>query len=138
MKRMIIKWQEFPIGPGDAKNELHVTLNKRGLLLIGARAYERFGRPENAVLLFDQVNSLIGVQASNRHAPNAYPLIRENKTNKGNFRIIRASRFCRHYAIRVGRTIAFVDPTIDPDGVLVLDLKQTRTIGKPKQPRDSL
>ena len=128
---MIIKWQAFPIGPGNHKEELHITLNPKGYLLIGARAFEKFGRPEQAILLFDQTNSLIGIQPTNRHAPNAYPLVKENKTKKGNYRIIRAHRFCRHYAIRVERTVAFVEPTVDPDGVLVLDLKNARIIGRP-------
>ena len=130
---MIIKWQAFPIGPGNHKEELHVTLNPKGSILIGARAFEKFGRPEQAVLLFDQTNSLIGIQPTNRHAPNAYPLIRQDKSRRGSYRVIRAHRFCRHYAIRVERTVAFVEPTVDPDGILVLDLKNTRTIGRPRR-----
>lgn len=124
---MIKQWEEFPVGPKDVSTEMHVTLSPKGEIVIGAAAFERFGRPDLAVLLFDKVNSLIGVVPASSRAKNAYPLVA--KTN-ARHRIIRANRFCRHYGIQVPRTVAFNKPEIDDEGVLVLDIKGTRVIGK--------
>jgi len=126
---MVRQWEEFPFGPNGADDHLHVTLSKKGEISIGAMAFEKLGSPEMAVLLFDKVNSVIGVLPTNRHAANAYPL----KSKPGaKYRMVRANRFCRHYGIRVDRTVAFVAPEIDPEGVLVLDLRATTGIGKPQ------
>ena len=121
------QWEEFPVGPGGDADHLHVTLGKKGEIVIGAVAFEKFGKPEAAVLLFDKVNSVIGLLPSHRRAENAYPLI--VKTN-GRHRVVRANRFCRHHGIRVERTIAFNKPEIDGEGILVLDLKATSGLGK--------
>ena|SRR5664279_4838288 len=125
---MVRQWEEFPIGPGSGDDDLHVTLSKKGEILIGANAFERLGKPDAAVLLFDKVNSTIGVLPADRKAGNAYPLLAKPK---GRHRIIRANKYCRHYGIRVDRTIAFNTPEIDDEGVLVLKLKTTTVIGKP-------
>ena len=58
----------------------------------------------------------------------AYPLL---KKSNGNHRVIRANRLIRHKNIQVTRTIAFTTAHID-DGILTLDMKETRTIGRVK------
>jgi hypothetical protein len=123
---MVRQWEEFPVGPGDGSGEMHVTLSRKGEILVGAAAFEKWGEPEAAVLLFDKINSVIGLMPSNSHASNAYPL----KTKaKARYRVVRAYRFCRHHGIKVDRTVAFNEPEID-EGVLVLNLKQTRVVGR--------
>ena len=92
------QWEEFLVGPGGAGSELHVTLSRKGEILVGANAFEKMGSPEAAVLLFDRVNSLIGLRPAHPKTPNSYPL--KAKTNCRH-RIARASRFCRHHRIRV-------------------------------------
>lgn len=123
----IKKWEEFQVGPKDVSGEMHVTLNAKGEIVIGAAAFERFGRPEVAVLLFDKEQELIGVLPASSRAKNAYPL----KGKKvGRHRTIRANRFCRHHGIRVAATMAFNKPEIDEEGVLVLDMNDARIVGK--------
>ncbi len=124
---MIKQWEEFTVGPRDLVSELHVTLNRKGEIMVGAAACERLGKPNVAVLLFDKLNSLIGVQPASSRAANGYPLV--TKTG-ARHRLIRANRFCRHYGIKVDRTVAFIKPEIDDDGVLVLSLRNTRVVGK--------
>lgn len=124
---MIKHWEEFAFGPRDPSRELHVTLNRKGEIVIGAAAVERFGRPGYATLLFDSGNSLIGLAPTGR-VGNAYPLV-EKKGAK--HRVVRAKRFCRHHGIEVSRTVAFHKPEIDEDGILVLNITKTRVIGKP-------
>lgn len=119
-------WEEFEEGP-ERVDDLRVTLDRKGTIMIGARAVERLGRPDFAVLLFDRLNSLIGVKPSNRHARNAYPLVHKMK---GRHRVVRANKFCRHYGIQFERTRAFVSARVDENGVLVLDLKETKAAGK--------
>ena len=124
---MIRQWEECPFGPNKNGEELRVTLSRKGEIMVGAAAFEKMGRPEMAVLLFDRMNSVIGVSPSNRHVKNGYPLIEKKGARH---RIVRANRFCRHYGIKVERTVAFEKPEIDHNGVLVLDLTATRNVGK--------
>jgi hypothetical protein len=123
---MNLHWEEFGQGP-DGPDDLRVTLDRKGSIMIGARAMERLGRPDWVVLMFDRLNSRIGVKASNKHAKNAYPTVHKMK---GRHRVVRASKLCRHYGIRFERTRAFIGAKIDDQGMLVLDLKETRGVGK--------
>jgi hypothetical protein len=122
---MIRQWEEFLVGPMDAAEELHVTLSRKGEILIGAKAFVRWGEPEAAVLLFDKINSVIGLRPSNEQASNAYPL---KAKAKARYRILRANRFCRKHGIKFERTVAFNEAQIEEDGVLVLGLKDTRPV----------
>ena len=124
---MIKHWAEFMVGPRDVSNEMHVTLNRKGEIMVGATAYERFGRPGRAVLLFDKVNSLIGMVPASTVAKNGYPMIAKKNARH---RVLRANRFCRHFGLQVPRTVAFDKPLIDEEGVLVLDITKTHIVGK--------
>lgn len=126
---MIKHWEEFTIGPKDVLTELHVSLNRKGEILIGANAFERLGRPGQAVLLIDKVNNLIGIAPASKIKKHAYPLLQKSG---GRHRVIRANRFIRHQQIQVSRTVAFHTAEIDEDGILVLDIKATRVIGRSK------
>ena len=107
-----------------------MTLNRSGEILIGARAWAKLNRPKHAVLLYDRVNSLIGILPTSNFTKGAFPLTGKPDEHH---RVIRASRFCRHYNIQVDRTIAFIEPKLDPDGTLVLDLKTTTPIGRERK-----
>jgi hypothetical protein len=124
---MIMNWEEFPVGPNGFEDRLHVTMDKKGSIMIGAKAYEKLGRPEAAVLLFDKLKNVMGLLPINARAQNAYPF---HKKSNGRHTVVRANRFCRHHGIRVDRTVAFSDPVIDGEGILVLDLKTTTGFGR--------
>jgi hypothetical protein len=121
------QWEEFPTGPRDAEDRLHVTLDRKGTLLLGRTVFERMRKPEAVVLLFDRLNGLIGVRPAPMHQPNAYPVIAKSQVT---YRVVRASRFCRHYGIRVPSTIAFDKPMIEQDRTLVLNLRATRNVSR--------
>ena len=123
---MFKKWEEFALGPRDRDNGLHVTLNEKGEIMIGAKAIDQFEECEWAILLFDRWNKFIGVAPSKTKTENAFPLV---KKSKGRHRVIRAGRFCKYHGIRVQRTTACM-AEIDEEGVLVLDLKLIRAAGK--------
>ena len=126
---MLRTWEQFELGPFESGSELHVTINAKGEIMIGANAWARLNRPEHAVLLYDRVNCLIGIQAATGVAKGAFRL---NGKPSENHRVIRANRFCRYYNIQADRTLAFDTPTLDPDGTLVLDLKATTPISRRK------
>ena len=115
------KWDEYKLGPSDERSRMHVTLSTRGEILIGAKTFDRIGRPDAAVLLFDKENNVIGLRPTHSRIPNAYLL---GPKTTGRHRVIRASRFCRDHGIKVTRTTIFKQPVMEK-GVLVLDLKET-------------
>ena len=100
---MIKNWEEFALGPRDTRNEIHVTLNDKGEIMIGAAAARRFGPHDRAVLLYDRWNGLVGVAPANPRAENSFPIV--SKSN-GRHRVIRAGRFFRYYEIFMPRTTA--------------------------------
>lgn len=125
---MISHWEEFNAGPTPPRNErLHVTLSPKNIILLNGNMHERLGSPEAVVLLFDKVNSIIGVNPAPPSLPNAFPV---KEKGRGRHRLIRATPFCRHYGIKLDSTTAFVDPQIDEDGVLRLDLRTTTKLGR--------
>ena len=123
---MFRNWEEFALGPKDPGDVLHVTLNKNGEIMIGARAARLFGLHKWAVLLWDRWNGLIGVAPLKERTENAFPIVPKRN---GEHCVIRAGRFCRYYGIVMPRTTA-CKAEIDEDGTLVLDLKATRAIRK--------
>lgn len=122
------KWEEFPVGPSGAVSGLHVSLNRKGEILIGARTFRKFGEPEQVLLMFDRRNKSIGIVPTTPKATNCYPLM--SKYN-GAHRVIRANLFCRHYGINTDRTIVFNTAEIDEEGVLVLNLNEYRYVVRP-------
>ena len=123
---MITHWEEFQFGPTPANEErLHVTLNPKHVILLNGNIYKKLGSPEAVALLFDKLNSVIGINPVPRSKSNAFPV--RSKLN-GRQKMIRATPFCRHYGISVDRTTAFMNADVDEDGVLRLDLKSTTTI----------
>lgn len=125
---MVEQWEEFHAGPKNVESDLHVTMNSNGVILIGARAFEQMGKPDAAVLLFDKLNSKIGLMPSHERVENAYPM---QSKGKHRHRVLRANRFCRHYGIKIDRTIEFPNAQINDEGVLILDLKTTTVTGRP-------
>jgi hypothetical protein len=124
---IVRQWEVFQVGPGGDPEELHVTMGRKGEILIGAKAFEKMGKPEAVELLFDKVSSVIGLSPSSLRQANAYPC--KQKPN-AKYRIVRANRFCRHYGIKVDRTVRFNKPEIGSDRVLALDLRATTGVGK--------
>ena len=123
---MFKNWEEFALGPENRREAMHVTLNEKGEIMIGATAAERFGPHERAVLLYDRWNGLVGVAPAKAATANSFPIV--DKIN-GRHRVIRAGRFFRYYGIVMPRTMA-CKAEIDDEGVLVLDLKATRAVRK--------
>jgi len=124
---MIMKgdWEEIPreylpswtAGP-------RVTLNTKGYIVMNRRAHELIGKPQAVLILFDRINSRIGLRAANPGLRNAYRL---SKTSGGaGSRLVRANRLLTTKGIDVPETLQFHEPRIDQDQVLILDLRTAR------------
>ena len=71
---MAKKWEVFDIGPRDGENNLHVTLGRKGNLMIGCAAFRRLGEPDAVILMYERESGLIGVRAAHIRAEHAYPM----------------------------------------------------------------
>ncbi len=120
---MISHWEVFAAGPTVPFEErMHVTLNYKNVIFLNANLHKRLGSPEAVLLLFDKVNSVIGINPAPPTLPNAFKV---KPQSRGRHRIIHAAPFCRHYGIKIDNTTTFLKPEIDDEGVLRLDLKDT-------------
>src|SRR5437763_1612727 len=127
------EFEKFTAGPRVPKNEqMYVSLNWGGVILIGRRVYQQMGQPEGVVLYFNHKQSIIAVSPAHRQLAEAFPV----KQYRENYRIVQAAVFCKHDSINLNTIEKFTTPEIDEDGVLYLDLKSTITTGraKPKKP----
>jgi hypothetical protein len=119
---MISRWEIFE--PGETKpfaDRVHITLNRKHVFCMNANVQEMLGRPEAVVLMFDRKENIIGLSAAPITVKGTFRLLPMGRGHS--HRIIRASSFCRHFGICLDNTSAFLQPRLDEDGVLLLDLK---------------
>ena len=125
---MFRRWKEYQGVPNKfRKDNPHVTLSAKGVILMNMIAFDKMGGPASVTLLYDPASSVIGLKPTEPTAANAFPV-----KGKDNFRtrVIHAKPFVRHFNIETDRTIAFLTPEIDRDGVMLLDLSATTTVGR--------
>jgi hypothetical protein len=124
---LINHWEEFPGGQARPPGErMYVSLNTRFVLMFNQTTFEKIGSPERVVMLYDRRNSMIGVRAASPDARNTFPVAVSARTHRS----ISIGSFCRHYAIRIDRPVAFQDPEVLEDGTLRLDLRTTTYVGR--------
>jgi len=117
-------WQELPRGDvHSAVAGLHVTLNKKGFIVLSRTVYKRLGEPRAVLILFDRVNNRIGLKAASPSIRNAYPIA---KYGRHGGRIVRAYRLLVEHGIDLPDTVEFPNAWIDEDEVLNLDLRTAR------------
>ena len=125
---MIERWTEFQGSPNRVDRDgLRVTLNARGTLLLNSRTYEAMNAPSAVQLLFDENNSIIGLRAADPRLHNAFPVKQKDKQTN---RLVHASPFCKHWGIKVKRTVMFNNVDMTNDGILKLELNKTTSIGR--------
>lgn len=123
---MIRQWKMFRGGPvGPKRDRLHVTLSKRGVILINHKMFEMMGNPEAAYLLYDEKLQAIGIQPTTTGNQFSFPLKQKNDVTH---RTINAQAFCRSFKISPPQTIYFTQPELDHDGVLVLDMHKAEEV----------
>jgi hypothetical protein len=124
---MMADWQEFDGGQmGERYLRTRVTLNAEGCFYFGKKAFEFLGKPDAVKFYFDAGGSRIGVKAV-ESGENTFTML-HSKPEYGIYGTIRAATFCRHYGVMPEARIEFQDVHIDPDGIMVLDLKTARRV----------
>ena len=122
---MASHWQSYRGGPTKrASDVVHISINRRNTITLNRRAMKLLGGAEAVLLVFDEQNSIIGLIESNLRNDEAFPL----RCKEGRAWEIYASPFCRHFNISVDYTERFIDPEMDSDGILRLNLKRTHNV----------
>ena len=121
---MMGRWEIFEPGENKPfKERVHVTLNRKNIFCLNAKVFEMLGEPEAVVLMFDKKEKVIGLRPARLNSTGTFRVqaLGTSPTHK----IIRAAPFCRAFNIRMDCTTAFLQPRLDDDGVLLLDLRAT-------------
>ena len=116
------RWEIYEAGENKPfKERVHVTLNRKNIFCLNAKVFEMLGEPEAVVLMFDKKEKVIGLKPARLNTTGTFRVqpLSTSQTHK----IIRAAPFCRAFNIRMDCTSAFLQPRIDDDGVLLLDLR---------------
>ena len=119
------KWEKFRGGPKSAEaNAVRVTLNRHGLIYMNAKMYQAMGQPKAVALYYSREDDAIAVQPAYERFVEHFMVVK-----KQDGWAIHASTFCRHYSIRVPKTERFLRPDLDNEGNLILNLRETVTVG---------
>ncbi len=86
-------------------------------------AHEKLDNADAFLLLYDSANNAIGLMPASVEMPNAYPAYISGKHGGRN---INAYRLLTECGIVIKDTLEFPDAEIDPDGILILNLRTAR------------
>ncbi len=127
------EYEEFKGGPNlPNKDRIHITMNQRGLVYMNGNCHRLLGRPEAVKLFFNRAKDRIAIKPVNARLGEAFPL-----RQKGEYCLLQASTFCRHFGIRLSATEKFVNPEIDNEGILHLDLSTTVNVSGVRRKKKS-
>ncbi len=119
-------WRECPTGYKGATGRwaaFYVTMNRKGEIVLSGPTYQKMGEPTAVNLLFDTVNSRIGLKPTALAMRNA---VRVGIRGSHGGRVVRAYPMMQEFRISLPETIRFYDADIDDDGILILDLRTAR------------
>jgi hypothetical protein len=127
---MNIDFEVFEAGPVIQNTDRpHITINKLGHFYLNRHAHAALGNPDAVTLMCDRRRQIIGILPSDRRRTHSFPLrLKDGKPSRG--RMLHASNFCKHYGIRGSETLAFLNPEINHNGILVLNLHEVRSVKK--------
>jgi len=118
-------WDEFQGSENKFRREdPHVTLSPKGVILMNRIAHQMFGEPSSVRLRYDRSNDSIALKPSDGTAHNDFSV----KGKSGINRVIHASPFCRHHRIMVDRTMVFNVVNVEDD-MLVLECGSMTAVG---------
>src|SRR5438132_1427818 len=106
-------WQQCTRDPKAGRwAAIYATMNPQGVIHISRRTYELLGEPEAFNLLFDRINTTIGLQPTRKVMKNAFSVQRRGHDHG---RIIRAFGFAQEFRIRLNETVRFAGAEVDED-----------------------
>jgi hypothetical protein len=133
MDDRLIEFKGAPARPN--RKRTRVTLNGRGVFLLNTAAMSALKKSEAVKLFYDPHKQVIGLQPATTFETNSFPLgVKDEAMN----RTINASSFCKHFDIKVLRTIEFNNPRVGDDGIMRLNLTDTTIIGREPSKRKSI
>jgi hypothetical protein len=95
-------------------------------MFLNARVVAAMDHPERAILLYDRHKMVIGVKPTYNPVPHA---IRVRTSSNGQHQMT-VSEFLEKNEIELGYSIRFLEPYVEDDGTLILDLNRTvRVVG---------
>lgn len=119
-----VHWEIVPRGDVSTNGaRLYVSINKEGFITFNPRVFERLGKPEAVLLMFDRLNSRIALKPTVKALKNAYPI--RTRNDRGS-RIVRAARLLIEYSLEIPELLEFKNIEFDRDGLLILDLRTAR------------
>ena len=118
-------WQDCPRGDYQPQwaAPFSVSLNPMGVMRMSKRTWENLGEPKALRLMFDNVNSRIGLKPAALNSKNAYPVLNYGRSGG---KMVRANRLIKEFRIVLPHTVKFTDPDTDDDGILILDLRTAK------------
>lgn len=124
-----MKLQEFKGSPNRERKvgEPRVTLNYKGVIQMNKLAFEALGSPAAVKLFFEENELIIALKPDDVRHSNAF---RVKPKGPHYSRIIHTQPFCKHWKIRVERTVLFNDIEINNEGTMLLWLNNTTRIGR--------
>lgn len=123
-QKVELKFEIYEHGPvHDAGKRAHVTVRPNGQIFLNRVVLEKLGPPDAVALMYDARNRIIGLKATEATQKHAFRLRRSYNRSLG--RQIAAVPFLRHHKILPTESIGFLDPKINRDGILLLDLNET-------------
>ncbi len=111
-------FEKFRGRPTAPLNErVHITLSARGVIYMNRNAHRVWGSPNAVLLYYSRSRRQIGLKPVDRRGHHAFPI----KEGNGG-RMIHAITFIKKFGIKIEKTHKFLNPRIESDGSMVLDL----------------
>ena len=119
------QWEKFRGGPAAvSKSAVRVTINRKGMIYLNAKAYAALGSPQAVALYYNREVDAIAVEPANPRLIESFPVVSRN-----NGKAINSGSFCRQFGIFIKETQRFIRPDMTNEGQLILLLRETVTIG---------
>lgn len=106
---------------------MYASLNKHGDLIINRVTHEALGSPDSYQLLYDRQRDVIGLRPA-RMEKDKYAFPAKGRGRHGGIRI-RGHKMLREFGIVIQKTRVFHLCQIDNQGVLILDMRDSRMLG---------
>lgn len=126
---MKMQWSTFEGRPFGykAKREVRVTLGQKGVFYLNGVAYDALGQPAAVEILYEGNRRIIGLKPVDLRKHNAFPI---KIHGTGTYKRISAAAFCQHFRIKLRETVLFDGADLNDEGVMLLDMNRTITVGR--------
>lgn len=119
------KWEiHFAEPPPNSRQSVRVTLNNKGDFYLNPVALKLMGDPDAVQVLYDKKKRVIGLVRSSIEKAGVYRLNRKHARGQRAGKMFYANSFCKKFRLFPKETTLFLNPQLDRDGILILDLNQ--------------